>query len=133
MIETKEIRIDSEENTGIVPWLDWKPRIDYTVSSLDFYSASKSTCDSLNEDSLRELLKKNLDTVRGIQSVWMEDYGKELKIIFITDNVLNQTIYPILNFKYALQDKYEFLTMNFEINPLDFAERQIYHRMKRIS
>ncbi|NUO82788.1 hypothetical protein HUU05_22175 [candidate division KSB1 bacterium] len=68
----------------------------------------------------------------GIESVWIEDLGKEVNVLIITKDVRNATLDPIFDAKMAMLNHYPYVKFNFELNPVDFEKKLFYNQIQRI-
>lgn len=68
----------------------------------------------------------------GIESVWIEDLGKEVNVLIITKDVRNATLDPIFDAKMAMLNHYPYVKFSFELNPVDFEKKLSYNQIQRI-
>lgn len=76
-------------------------------------------------DKISSEIKLILSNHPSIESVWLEDLGKEVNVLIITKDVRNATLDPIFDAKMAMRNHYPYVKFNFELNPVDFEKKII--------
>lgn len=116
-------------------WIKYPPsqHISITVLKLNIFSKDTSNKTSDGEiDNISSNLKANLSNRSGIESVWLEDLGKQINVIIETKNVRNSTLDPIFDARIDVMQKYPYLSFNFELNPVDFEQKLFANKIRRI-
>jgi hypothetical protein len=83
-------------------------------------------------DKIYSKIKLILSNHSGIESVWIEDLGKEVNVLIMTKDVRNATLDPIFDAKMAMLNHYPYVKFNFELNPVDFEKKLSYNQIQRI-
>jgi hypothetical protein len=77
-------------------------------------------------------IKDKLVNQKGIESVWVEDRGKQINVYIMTRDVRNSTLDPIFDARLALYSQYPYVSFNFELNPVDLEQKQIDNYIQRL-
>lgn len=88
--------------------------------------------DTFQTHKISSAIKPILSDRPGIESVWIEDLGKEVNVLIITKDVRNATLDPIFDAKMAMLNHYPYVKFNFELNPVDFEKKLSYNQIQRI-
>lgn len=116
-------------------WIKHPPsqHISITVLNLNIFSKDTSNKTSDAEiDNISSNLKANLSNRSGIESVWLEDLGKQINVIIETKDVRDATLDPIFDARIEIMQKYPYLSFNFELNPVDFEQKLLDNKIRNI-
>jgi len=99
---------------------------------LAFSRASEITSDKNRIASISLQMNDKLKKNPGIESVWVEDQGKQINVYINTRDVLNATLDSIFDVRLVLSSQYPHLFFDFELNPVDLDQKQIDHHIQRL-
>jgi hypothetical protein len=68
----------------------------------------------------------------GIESVWLEDLGKQINVYVMTNDVRDSTLDPIFDARLALNSEYPHISFDFELNPIDLEQKQLDNLIQRV-